>query len=227
MWGKICAAGKRIRDIFFPVFCVECSAENEWWCARCRQAHGEHSVIIRENFSHLDKVVALFRYHDHLPIARLIHLFKYRYAFGVAELWQEVFRERWPQLEAVWGSGPVVFVPVPLHPRRERERGFNQALLIAKALRSALLEKTGMVHQVSSGELVRCRNTKQQATLAGSERAENMQEAFVWRGKGTVPEMVVLVDDVCTTGATLEACATALRRAGVKQVMAMVLAVAG
>lgn len=111
-----------------------------------------------------------------------------------------------------------VVVPVPLHPRRERSRGFNQADDLSRVL--------GLpVHPL----LRRIRDTTSQIDLPKDERQRNVHDAFALsraRGAGLrAPEsIVVLVDDVATTGATLEACAVVLKAAGAKEVRALTAA---
>ena len=114
-------------------------------------------------------------------------------------------------------SGTDVLVPVPLHPRRERERGYNQAALLADVIgRSSGLD-------VARG-LERTRPTLPQARLSGSERRSNILGAFSLGRDDVAGERVVLVDDVCTTAATLEECAGILRQAGAVRVSALVFA---
>jgi len=99
-------------------------------------------------------------------------------------------------------------IAVPLHPARERRRGYNQAELLAAELRSALGLRS------PPGRLERIRDTRPQVGLDRLRRAENMLAAFRWRGEGGAGEPVLLVDDVITTGATMEAAAAALAAAG-------------
>ena len=104
-------------------------------------------------------------------------------------------------------------MPVPLHPRRRRERGFNQSELIARALGA----RTGCA--LCPGALVRRKDTAPQAELSAAERRRNVAGAFAVRQRAQVAgRVVVLVDDVWTTGATALACARILREAGAVEV---------
>jgi len=99
-------------------------------------------------------------------------------------------------------------VAVPLHPSRRRQRGFNQADLLAAELRRILAVGA------PGGELVRTRPTAPQVGKDRRTRHDNVRDAFLWRGLALAGEAVLVVDDVATTGATLDACAKALRQAG-------------
>ena len=123
----------------------------------------------------------------------------------------------------------TLIVPVPLHRSRRRERGFNQAELLARGLAGAL---TGMpsaadrpAPRVESRGLYRNRGTAPQTGLSLSVRQGNVRGAFVVDSPERFRERaVVLVDDVMTTGATASACAAALKRAGARQVVVLTLA---
>jgi ComF family protein len=110
-------------------------------------------------------------------------------------------------------------VPVPLHPARLLERGFNQSALLARQL----ARRSGA--RFAPELLVRARDTAQQSRLTRSERSANVARAFVaTRALGARP--LTLVDDVITTGSTLSACAEALQRAGATSIQVVVLAAA-
>lgn len=153
------------------------------------------------------------------PLREWIHLLKYEgrrdlapllARYLVAALDRPDWREIVPRLDAV--------APVPLHDERRRERGYNQAELLAQALceRRRLPLRTDLVQ--------RSRLTRSQVGLNRAERRENVQDAFTatsaCRGLS-----VLLIDDVYTTGATLCACASALLKAGVAAVYALTLAI--
>ena len=110
-------------------------------------------------------------------------------------------------------------VPVPLHPRRFRERGFNPSALLAREVARA------RANPVESRWLSRVRETLPQAGLDAASRRRNVMDAFACRPRtGPLPERVWLLDDVTTTGATLAAAATTLRGAGIREVRALCLA---
>lgn len=106
-------------------------------------------------------------------------------------------------------------IPVPLHVRRLKERGFNQALLLAQALPGRLLRDT----------LVRTRHTQPQTGLSPTARRENVRRAFaVRRPEAITGKSVLLVDDVYTTGATVRECSRALLTAGAREVRVLTVA---
>lgn len=125
--------------------------------------------------------------------------------------------------EAVGASGfssqVDMVVPVPLHWRRRVVRGFNQSLLLAK--------KMGLSDTEVQTDLVRMRYTEQQWDLTPAQRRRNVRGAFaVRRGHPFEGKTVLLVDDITTSGATLEECAKVLKQAGAEKVFAAVLATA-
>ncbi|UCH51240.1 MAG: ComF family protein [Chloroflexota bacterium] len=110
-------------------------------------------------------------------------------------------------------------VPVPLHYRRLRERGYNQSNLLAQELGKLI------VLPVIDDSLRRLRDSLPQArTTTISERRKNVEEAFSCQGEELKAKNVILIDDVCTSGATLEACAVALKAGGAISVWGLTLA---
>jgi ComF family protein len=119
-----------------------------------------------------------------------------------------------------WDAGSFdLLIPVPLHPRRLRERGFNQILLLVKEISS----RTGIPYGKTI--LQKKKPTLPQVTLSGMERERGVRGAFhVIRREGLVGKSVLLVDDVYTTGATVNECSKVLRRGGAKRVDVLTLA---
>jgi ComF family protein len=138
----------------------------------------------------------------------------------------ELLSLTWNSLVANRAGAPPVLVPVPLHLSRRRERGFNQAELLARGL-SRKLAQTGSAPglRVETRCLYRTRATPPQTGLSLHQRKENVRDVFtVARPERTRGRVVILVDDVMTTGATLSAAAGVLKKGGALQVLGLTLA---
>jgi ComF family protein len=146
------------------------------------------------------------------PLRQGVHRLKFNGERYLAEPLGELLADAWRQQPLPGGC----LVPVPLHPKQEAARGYNQSILLADVagLRLGL--------PVARQSLRKVRETPPQVGLSQAERSRNLQGAFAW--SGPVPTHPVLVDDVMTTGATLAACAQALRAAGAGHVYGLVLA---
>ena len=208
--GPLQNAGRVLLDFAYPPHCVVCQAEIKAVAILCdtcwlaiEKAKSEHedpalddllfkSHIFKENiilgcFSGiLQEAIYALKFHNQ---PRLGHALGRRMALWRAE-----------HLASI-----DYLLPVPLHTARLRERGYNQSLEIASGLAVAL----GV--PVCNGLLHRCKNTRQQALLSAEERGDNLRGAFYQVGQLPVGARIGLVDDVLTTGATLQACAQALQ----------------
>jgi ComF family protein len=143
----------------------------------------------------------------------IIHALKYERRRSIAPRLGALMRE----CGAALLRDAAIVVPVPLHPRREYERGFNQAEDLALHLGLPVMKL-----------LTRVRHTQSQIELPKEQRQQNVKNAFaalsLSKGRLPVPGIVVLIDDVSTTGSTLDACARVLKDAGVKEVRALTAA---
>lgn len=147
-------------------------------------------------------------------IRKAIHAFKYKGRTDLADTLADLMFQ-------AWREHPLpadCILPVPLHPLRERHRGYNQAVLLAQAL----AKRTELLLMV--GVLERRRPTEPQIELGILDRRRNVDGAFVASSEQIDHRSVLLIDDVCTTGSTLAACAQALKDAGAKAVYALTLA---
>ena len=216
-------------DILFPPRCVGCHRVGVWLCAEClnqvspveppicarcgdRIVTGD--LCARCQTSPLRIACIRSAVYFEGVLRQAIHELKYQ---GCAELASPLGS----LMAAYWVQHPMpvdVVVPVPLHSARLRERGYNQAALLAREM----ADQVGL--SVDEHLLIRQRSTSPQVELNAHQRRENVRDAFCWSGKGLVGKRVVLVDDVCTTGATLEACAVALCEGGAHSVRALTLA---
>lgn len=212
-------AGARLLDLLAPRCCAACTARlpfpRELFCDECQAqalpAETDASVVVSLGTF---PVAAVARYRP--PWSKAIRNFKYA---GRSDLAGPLARSMWNGAAGLCNE-PVVFVPVPLHPKRLCERGYNQSGLLAHRL-ARLASST-----VDRTTLRRTTHTAQQARLKREDRERNLQQsmqAAAWRD--TRP--VVLVDDVLTTGATLQECTRVLSAAGATVVGACVIAVAG
>jgi ComF family protein len=138
------------------------------------------------------------------PVEHAVHRFKYEGWRRLAEPLAQLLAERL----VVEGVAARWVVAVPLHPSRMRQRGFNQADLLSRELRRRL------ALGAPPGVLVRTRETPPQVGHDRRWRLSNVRGAFAWQGDDLMGESILIVDDVATTGATLDACASALRAAG-------------
>jgi ComF family protein len=197
------------------ILCRACAAElprlQAPGCPRCAlpTAHGETCGRCLSAAPHFDATLAAFRYA--FPLDKLIQSFKYGHRLALGAYFGR-------QLATLAGSlAADLIIPLPLHPGRLRQRGFNQALVLARPVGRAYRLP------IDATSCRRTRDTPAQAELAWRERVKNMRNAFHCTADLT-GKRVVLVDDVMTTGASLDECARTLKLHGAAQVTALVLA---
>jgi ComF family protein len=226
---------RSIASLFYPPHCVICAADVEpdlYLCDSCSEKtpriHAPFCATCSEPFSgaitdtftcancahrslHFEAAVAAYRSRG--IVRRLVHQFKYGHQqhlrHPIAKWLGETLGD--PRLR---GRHFDAIVPVPLHPARERERGFNQAALLAE-----LLSKRAGIPLRNA--LLRVRYTTTQTAYDRQERMENLKDAFCLRKNADVRgSRMLLVDDVLTTGSTLSECARVLKDGGALSVHA-------
>lgn len=227
---------KSLADFIYPPICYGCDTEVEEGlvCEGCRLALFTHELAVcpkcgrpctrtaetcgqcRTPFS-LSRVRALGLYVP--PFDKLVQAFKYSGKTNVGELLGRALAALVRQDEALAAADAVC--PIPLHPARLRERGFNQSLLLAAAISIS-------THIPLTESLARTRNTATQTRKMDSEaRLKNLAGAFRLRSDaGVGGKRILLVDDVMTTGATLDQAAQALLSGGAASVVGAVVAAA-
>lgn len=207
--GKLCDA---CRSRILPV--------EEPRCKRCSKALADPQEELcgdcRGKSFYVERGFALYPYDEQMQ--RAVRNLKYGGELAGASFFAEQMAERYGKW--VRDVSPDVLIPVPVHKRRMQFRGFNQAACLAEGIGAAL--------QISVDEhyLIRTENTKPQKGLDSRERFQNLQRGFAVRGEdGIRYESVLLIDDIYTTGATLEACGKALKEAGTKRIYFLCLCI--
>lgn len=200
--------------------CVECLKELKLltppWCMRCgrRVAEGEeYCGECREKRHFYERGRSLYEYDS---VAASI----YRLKYGGRREYADFFGEQMGVYlgEFIRNVHPDALAPIPLHRRRQAARGYNQAALLAEALGRA----TDI--PVYANLLVRVRNTAPQKKLNAEERQNNLKKAFIMRGNDVKLKTIIVIDDIYTTGATIDEAARALKDAGVEKVCFVTLA---
>ena len=218
-------------DLLFPPICPGCGAFGAAPCNRCLakiepfpSECGYCRKLTRDFQTHqqcipyfpLSKLIVAVKYTD--VSSKLIEEIKYKYVTSLANFVAMQMLATLRNKIANLALQPV-FVPVPLHPKRERERGFNQSELLASCLAKAHSQENPKYLKPKAqvlNLLVRTRYTTPQAKLSREKRLQNLSTAFALNTTAPLPpprSLFILVDDVVTTGATLTACARVLKQA--------------
>ncbi len=216
-------------DLLFPQWCIGCGREGDYICESCRQtlsvitppicprcgrpqSQGILCTGCVDWSAEIDGIRSPFLFDG--MIRRAIHELKYRNLRALAPSLAEFLHDYLIE-NPVTGD---VLVPVPLHRKRHRERGYNQSALLARELGRL----NGL--PVVEGCLVRQSYAPPQASSASvGERRDNVADTFACRDGQLWGREVILVDDVSTSGATLDACAGVLKSAGAAAVWGLVL----
>ncbi len=202
-------------DWLFPIKCYGCNQNGQYLCSDCQvkikrfRLQAELTRRCQPN-SFLKKIISLYPYKP--PLIQMLKDYKYHQVRGVkkdlVKLLETGLKET--QLINFWKKNNFVFIPVPLHPFKKMQRGFNQSeeLLIDVCRKLDLAYDTDLVKRV--------RWTKTQTKLSLTAREKNMHQAFVVNKKKIFPNSnLIIFDDVLTTGATLLSCARAFKNTSV------------
>jgi ComF family protein len=213
IFPKICLSCKKVGFSLCPeceknikilktdlcIYCGKISPRGKI-CQNCRRGSSLTGVITTTKYSGLVK--------------ELIHSLKYD---GNRDLVLPLGRMLAKKFSHIKITGEIIIVPVPLHRRRKNARGFNQSELLARYLAA----KSGDQYR---DLLRRIKFTEPQIQFHKRQRIDNLKKAFKANEYNLKKKKIILIDDVCTTGATLEACAKELRQAGAREIWGLVLA---
>ena len=231
VFSPLTRVGRVVLDVLFPSRCVGCGAYGSFLCQSCQaelprarpprcpicwqpQRQGAPCGRCREERPAFQGVRSLYLYEG--AAREAVHALKYNYLSALAQPMAQLMARYMEKEEAIEAG---LLVAVPLYARRQRLRGYNQSALLAREL-SGLC---GL--PLAERGLARRRNTPPQARSADAEaRKRSVADAFVADRRWVEGQRVLLIDDVMTTGATLDACAQALRQAGAVSVWALTFA---
>ncbi len=215
-------------DFIYTPACIQCNQRLDHRgliCEPCKNkilnAMKPHFQMGKGDFYHLqediffDKVITFWNYTPDME--QLIFQMKYQRKKKLGLLLGQILGKT---LQTVYHCGEdCIIVPVPLHKVRCRERGYNQSEILCKGMGDYI------VAPIQCDCLIRCRHTSTQTKLSAQERQENVKDAFgVSKSCDVKGKTIVLVDDVITTGATVNNCAACLKKAGVQKVVGIALA---
>lgn len=202
---------ERLKDVLWPRTCAVCDCgrpsdrPGSYICSRCYATLPWYDEFSKSAFAYLE------------PVSQLINIYKFNGADYLTDDFADALERSFRKKHDV--SAVDLVIPVPLHPRRLAQRGYNQSGLLA----AAFAKRIGRLFDDTS--FVRVRDTEHQSRSSGDERRTNLKGAFrAVDPAGVRGRTIVLIDDVMTTGATLEECSEALYAGGAYKVIPFVLA---
>jgi len=218
-----------IRDLFFPRICFHCNenvfSENQLLCNNCLSSlitlsKDDLDFESKKKFSdtnYIKQLFSLYKFGQESAIQTLIHELKYQNKFNVGRILGTNLANKF--LKDLSDLSIDYIIPVPLHNVKKAERGYNQSYFIAKGISKVTQIK------IADNILVRNKFTSSQTLLNKTERELNVKEAFALK-KTIFDKNILLVDDVITTGATINACAKLLNEIGIENIYAASIALA-
>ena len=228
---------KFILDLIFPIFCLGCREEGRFLCEKCRvglliipptcfickkmvplateSVPGRTCLNCRSK-TNIYSYLSPFFYEG--LIKNSIHDLKYKRVRDIAGELSDLLADYLVKYKVITPKDAVI-IPIPLHKNRRRERGFNQAELIGYRLS----ERIGV--SLEKNVLIKTKNTKSQVELSAEARRENLAGVFAVKNQEKILNRnIILLDDVKTTGSTLEEAAGVLKSAGAKRIWAVTVA---
>lgn len=231
-----------ILDSIFPAYCLGCKREGDFLCTDCRKAlprlqkqvcpwcykpaeFGKTCPACANDDRFLDGVIAAGKFEEKSLLQKAIHQLKYDFVEELAQPLGEILFDAARGLVKKNPQKKFVLCPLPLHIKRHKWRGFNQAELLSNTV-ILRLHREGHWNAETGQFLKRVHFLKPQMELKREERMKNMMKAFEAQGplERSDEATIVVIDDIATTLSTLNSAARALKKAGWKEVYGLVLA---
>ncbi len=211
--------GQFLLEIFFPKFCLGCQKEEEYLCSDCK----ELLEILRIHRKHKTKYLSdlYFPLVYKKPLTKkLILSFKYKpFLKDLSSTLASLILDHLKLIEEEKNFSDFILIPIPLEKKKLKWRGFNQSEEIGKKLAENLKIP------ILSNVLFKIKETLPQVELSEKERRENIKGCFLVKNKDLIKnKKILLLDDVYTTGSTMEEAARVLKKSGAKEIVGMVLA---
>lgn len=228
-------------DILFPVYCLGCHQERSeqdknksgqgFVCATCFKGLRFNGLINIKLPLNKDGVInqamAAGNYDDFL-LAEIIKAMKFKTIVALGEILADWLIIYWQGQDLLLSQKlitqnnhsikpQILVVPIPISKKRRRQRGFNQAEIIAQKFSAAFNYKL-------STKLTKIKNTPAQFKLSAHKRLSNLNNVFCWQGENLTGQTIILIDDVITTGATICEAGKTLKQAGAKRIIALAIA---
>jgi ComF family protein len=214
-------------------FCPGCKKINEFgnFCSSCSPVYFLDGVWVAGNYKNktIASLIKNLKYHFAKDLSKVLGEFLISFLRNLINkarinsidlntgINSENFKKIKKAPEIIFNFNNCLIIPVPLHKRRERWRGFNQTKAIAEVV-------SRHFNLSISHDLIRVKHRPPQAKLGAENRKKNIQGCFSWLGKNLKNTKIILLDDVATTCSTLEECAKILKQSGAKEVWGLVIA---
>ena len=233
MIKQIWQAAKGWYDLLYPQLCLCCLEEQKAgketvFCIKCHSSFpftNHFQVADNGLMQHfygrvkVERAAALMHFSEGGLVQQMLHNLKYRGMHQIGSNLGQMAAER--MLESGFTKGVDAVIAVPMHAVKQQQRGYNQSEVIAEKLAEDINVP------LLKDQLVKIKTTTTQTKKGRLERLENIKDSFIWKREGLhQPNHLLLVDDVATTGATLEACIVAIQTAGVQKISVFTIAMA-
>lgn len=210
-----------LKSLFFPKECLDCGKLGEFICSDClkkipiRPSKPPEKIRYQD---YLDQVHVASFYANQI-LAKLIDLYKFHYQENLGTILSQIAIDYLKKNQLTTTLADFILIPLPLHRRRYLERGFNQSQIIAQNIKQYL--NTPLIDD----SLIRTKYTKHQTKLNMNKRLKNISGVFsITNKQKIIGKKILLIDDVVTTGASLNEAAKILRQNGAIKVIGLVLA---